>query len=115
MTVPIVFIDIAGPDDAALKTFYSSVFDWQTDQAGKFSVSVDSPIHGAFRKDPAEHRLYMGVADISASLSLVELFGGKVEAPRFEVPGVVVLGLFEDPAGNKMGLVELDGDKPRIP
>lgn len=115
MTVPIVFIDIAGPDDTVLKTFYFSVFGWQTDQVGKFSVSVDSPIHGAIRKDPAEQRLYLGVPDITATLSLVEQFGGTVEASRFEVSNVVVLGLFQDPAGNKMGLVELDGNKPRVP
>jgi hypothetical protein len=28
---------------------------------------------------------------------------------------VVVLGLFRDPAGNAMGLVEMDGDRVRIP
>jgi len=115
MTVPIVFIDIAGPDDSSLKAFYSSVFDWNADSSGKFSVPVDSPIHGAIRRDPAEKRLYLGVPDITQSLSLVEQYGGSVEAPRFEVPGVVVLGLFKDPAGNRMGLVELEGNKPRIP
>jgi predicted enzyme related to lactoylglutathione lyase len=36
-------------------------------------------------------------------------------APRFEVPGVVVLGLFTDPAGNSMGLVEMQDGKPKIP
>ena len=40
---------------------------------------------------------------------------GTVDAPGFEVPGVTVLGLFRDPAGNPMGLVEMDGDSPRIP
>ena len=34
---------------------------------------------------------------------------------RFEVPGVVVLGLFKDPAGNPLGLVEMDGDVPKVP
>jgi hypothetical protein len=27
----------------------------------------------------------------------------------------VVLGLFNDPAGNRLGLVEMDGDTPKIP
>lgn len=44
-----------------------------------------------------------------------EVVGGSVDTPRFEVPGVVVLGLFKDPAGNEMGLVEMEGDKPRVP
>lgn len=34
--------------------------------------------------------------------------------PRFEVKGVVILGLFTDPAGNGMGLVEMTGGKPKI-
>ena len=41
--------------------------------------------------------------------------GGQIVAPRFEVPGVVILGLFTDPAGNRMGLVEMDGDRAKIP
>jgi hypothetical protein len=32
------------------------------------------------------------------------------------VPGVVILGLFNDPAGNRMGLVEMGADgKAKIP
>jgi predicted enzyme related to lactoylglutathione lyase len=54
-----------------------------------------------------------------------EVFGWNIGAdgsttviamsPRFEVPGVVVLGLFFDPAGNRMELVEMDGDRAVVP
>ena len=115
MTTPIVFIDIAGPDDRTLAKFYFSVFGWNVDHENKFVVPVSSEIAGAIRKDPAEKRIYLGVKDVTACLSLVEKEGGQIDAPRFEVPGVVVLGLFKDPAGNPMGLVELDGDQPKIP
>ena len=115
MTTPIVFIDIAGPDDQELANFYSSVFGWGVDKEGKFAAPVSSEIEGAIRKDPAEKRIYLGVQDVTACLSLVEDAGGQVDAPRFEVPGVVVLGLFRDPAGNPMGLVEMDGDRVKVP
>ncbi len=115
MAQPIVFFDIAGPDDALLKSFYATVFGWESDRAGQFAVPVTSPLNGAIRKDPAEKRIYLGVEDVSASLSLVERSGGTIDKPRFEVPGVVVLGLFRDPAGNPMGLVEMDGDSPVVP
>lgn len=115
MTTPIVFFDIAGPDDAALREFYATVFGWQSDDAGQFSTAVMSPIDAAIRKDPAEKRIYLGVPDVTASLHQIEEAGGSVDVARFEVPGVVVLGLFRDPAGNPMGLVEMDGDVPRIP
>ena len=115
MAVPIVFIDIAGPDDTALRAFYASVFGWESDSAGKFVAPAVPPLHGAIRKDPAEKRIYLGVPDVSATLAEIEAAGGAIDVPRFEVAGVVVLGLFRDPAGNPMGLVELDGDKPRVP
>jgi predicted enzyme related to lactoylglutathione lyase len=115
MAQPIVFFDIAGPDDKALKSFYSSVFGWEIDQAGQFGVPVASPIEAVIRKDPTEQRIYLGIPDVTASLSLIEQSGGTVDVPRFEVPGVVVLGLFRDPAGNPMGLVKMDGDSPRVP
>ena len=115
MTQPIVFFDIAGPEDAELQAFYSSVFDWEPDQAGQFSIPVVTPIQGTIRKDPAEKRIYVGVDDVSASLVEIEKAGGTVDVHRFEVPGVVVLGLFKDPAGNPMGLVEMDGDTHRVP
>jgi len=115
MTHPIVFFDIAGPEDAGLTTFYSSVFDWQADQTGQFSVPAVTPVQGAIRNDPAEKRIYIGVHDVTASLIEIEKAGGTVDVPRFEVPGVVVLGLFKDPAGNPMGLVEMDGDSHRVP
>ena len=38
MPCPIVFIDFAGPDDDALRDFYSTVFDWTMDDAGKFTT-----------------------------------------------------------------------------
>ncbi len=115
MAHPIVFFDIAGPDAAALNSFYSSVFEWDIDQTGRFDVPVITPLDGTIRKDPSEKRIYIGVPDVTASLALVEQAGGTIDAPRFEVPGVVVLGLFRDPAGNPMGLVEMDGDRPRVP
>ena len=114
MTYPIVFFDIAGPDDG-LGDFYSTVFGWNLDAQGQFSVPVMNPIDATIRQDPAEKRLYIGVPDVTACLSEIETAGGSVDVPRFEVSGVVVLGLFRDPAGNPMGLVEMDGDKPVVP
>lgn len=115
MSAPVVFFDIAGPDHGALKTFYSLVFGWQIDQDGKFSVAVISPLNATVRNDPSETRIYIGVPDVTATLEQIVANGGTVEVPRFEVPAVVVLGLFRDPAGNPLGLVEMDGSEVRVP
>lgn len=114
---PIIFFDIAGPADAKLAAFYKDVFGWESGPTGSLSVPIGgSPLSGTLRTDPAEKVIYIGVPDVTASLGKVVANGGKIHAPRFEVKGVVVLGLFFDPAGNRMGLVELGADgKAKIP
>ena len=115
---PIVFFDIAGPDFSEQAGFYSKVFNWDIDRDGKVSVPVhNSPtgLTGQIRTDPREAMLYMGVEDISEALAKVETHGGQTTVPRFEVPGTVILGLFTDPAGNRMGLVEISNGEPVVP
>jgi len=46
------------------------------------------------------------VASIDDTMLEIEAAGGSVVTPRTEIPGVVVFGLFTDPAGNMVGLVE---------
>jgi len=112
---PIVFIDFAGPDDMQLRAFYSDVFDWEFDSSGMVNLHFPASIKGTVRKDPAEKRIYLGVPDVTETLARIEAHGGTIDQPRFEVPDVVILGLFRDPAGNPMGLVEMDGDERRVP
>ena len=114
MSAPIVFLDIAGPNQVSLQRFYSTLFGWDA-AAMTFPVSVGTPLSAAIREDPAEKRLYIGVDDIAAKLEEVQALGGSVDRERFEVPGVVILGLFKDPAGNPMGLVEMEDGAPKVP
>lgn len=115
MSRPIVFFDIAGPDEPALRKFYSEIFDWPCGSPGPFQPGSAPNLGAHIRQDPKETLLYIGVEDITATLDAIVAAGGSVDAPRFEVPGVAVLGLFHDPAGNRMGLVEMDGDAAKIP
>lgn len=117
MTTPIVFFDIAGPDLGSQSSFYRTVFGWDVAPDGRVTVDVTggSRLSGTLRADPADKMIYLGVEDVDLALAQVEASGGTVNAPRFAVPGVVVLGLFQDPAGNRMGLVEMEGGKPKIP
>ena len=119
---PIVFFDIAGPNLASQAAFYRTVFGWETDPTGGLTVPVASPLPGNLRVEPpaqgpiAERVLYVGVPDINATLAKVTANGGSVVFGRTVAPGVVVLALFKDPAGNRMGLVELGADgKPIVP
>jgi uncharacterized protein len=129
---PIVFFDIAGPDIGKLAGFYSTVFGWELKLDTPFpgtaaipSVPVLGPaastLSGTLRREEAGDDvqfakvIYLGVDDVTAALAKVEANGGKIHSPRMAVPGVVVLGLFKDPAGNVMGLIEMDGDKAKVP
>lgn len=113
---PIVFFDIAGPDLERQRTFYRDVFGWESAPTGHVSAATPGgQLPGFLRTDPADVVIYFGVADVTATLDRISEAGGEATVPRFEVPGVVVLGLFTDPAGNRMGLVEMDGATPKIP
>ena len=116
MPAPIVFIDLAGPDEETLREFYHTVFDWPAKGETIFTPGSEANLSMTIRQDPTEKIIYIGVPDITASLAAVEAAGGKIDVPRFEASGgAVVLGLFFDPAGNRMGLVEMEGDTPVVP
>ena len=102
-SAPIVFFDVPGPDSAKLKSFYASNFGWGIDAAN----GVTTPnLKGTLRQDPPETLIYLGVADINATLKGVTASGGSVVLPRTVVPNVVTFAIFKDPAGNRVGLVE---------
>lgn len=103
---PIVFFDIAGPDAAKLRSFYAANFGWSIDGAN----AIRTPkLEGTLRQDPPETLIYLGVPDIDAALKAIAASGGSTVVPRTVVPGVVIFALFKDPAGNRVGLVEIKG------
>jgi predicted enzyme related to lactoylglutathione lyase len=121
MPAPLVFFDIASSTLDGQGEFYNAVFDWDVAPDGRFTVPVVSPLPGTFRAEPslpapaAERVLYIGVPDITACLDTVVAHGGAVVFPRFEVPGVVIIAMFTDPGGNRMGLVEMADGVPKVP
>jgi len=103
---PVVYFELAGPDAAQLKSFYSSVFGWSIDATSTIAPTSTGGLRGGIRQDPTEKVLYLGVPDIDAALKQIDAAGGKTIVPRTVVPGVVTFALFSDPAGNRMGLAE---------
>ena len=108
---PIAYFEITGPDGAALATFYSAVFGWQT-APGPFpnyhSLSADSGsgIPGGIRQEQFPERIfYVRVADLQRTLDAAVAAGAKVLVPPTHVPGIVHFALFEDPAGNRTGII----------
>jgi uncharacterized protein len=112
---PIVFFDIASPDDTRLRAFYRELFAWKIGADGTFTAPVTPPLSGLIRRDPADAVFYVGVEDVNATLKKAVANGGTVQIPRLEVPGRVIVGVFRDPAGNPVGLVEMKDGKAKIP
>jgi predicted enzyme related to lactoylglutathione lyase len=120
MPAPIVFVDIVGTELPKQAAFYREVFGWQIGADGGFTAPATAPMRGTLRvedpkENPIERVIYLGVPDINATLAAIAAHGGKTVLPRLEVPNVAILALFTDPAGNRMGLVEMDGDKAKVP
>jgi predicted enzyme related to lactoylglutathione lyase len=121
MAQPIVFFDIVGTELPGQAAFYKAIFDWDSGPGGQLNVPVTSPLMGVLRTEApqpggvAERVLYIGVLNVNATLAAITEHGGAVVFPRLEVKGVAVIAMFTDPAGNRMGLVELDGERAKVP
>jgi predicted enzyme related to lactoylglutathione lyase len=112
---PVVFFSIFGPEGEKLQRFYADLFEWKIAPSGDLTTVVSSPLPATIGKGMAETIVYIGVDDITATLAKVKARGGTIRFPRLEVPGRVVLAVFNDPAGNSVGLVEMEGGKAKVP
>lgn len=112
---PIVHWEVMGEDADVLLEFYGSLFDWKFNPVEGFEnyhmvPSEQAGLGGAVGRGsdemPGYLTFYVEVGDIEETLLVVEKEGGKTVVPRTEIPGTVSFALFNDPAGNLMGLVE---------
>ena len=71
-------------------------------------VGVGGAVGQGNEQMPNYMTIYIQVDSIDEALSGIEASGGATVMPRTEIPGVVTFGLFNDPAGNLVGLVEED-------
>ena len=111
----IVHWELMGPDADGLTGFYKTLFGWDSQAVPGFDdySIVDesqSGLGGGIGKGnehmPSYHTVYVQVANVAEHLEQVEANGGSTVMPRTVVPGMVTFGLFNDPAGNLVGLVE---------
>ena len=109
MADPIGYFEVAGPDPQSLAAFYSGLFGWSSQPGplpGYVTVDAGPGVSGGFRREDGPERvLYIRVSDLHSTLERIVAAGGKVLIPPTDVPGVVRFALFEDPQGNRMGLI----------
>ena len=114
MAHPVMWFEVLGNDGAKLQQFYGGLFGWTFDVIQPINYGVTNTreargiaggIGQAFPGTRSWTTFYIETPDVTASLAQAERLGGKVVMPRTALPGVT-LGVFEDPEGHAVGLVE---------
>ena len=111
MGYPVVQFEIIGENQLLLNDFYGSIFDWKIDPnlSEYLLVSTGSGIVGGIGAMAAARRhvtFYVEVADIAASLALIESKGRRLGFGPHPVPTAAIVAGFTDPEGHLMGLVQ---------
>ena len=110
----VVHFEVTGKDGTALQKFYSGLFDWKLDtnnpdNYGMVDTGVEGAIGGGIGQAPEGSAglvtFYVETNDINRCLKEAESLGGSIVMPRTEM-GVVTIGMFSDPEGHVVGLVE---------
>lgn len=112
MTHPVMWFEVLGADGNRLRSFYGDLFGWTFNLAPTGYGVVEHAGRGipggvgTARDDMRSWvTFYVETADVTAALAKAEALGGKVVVPRMVTPNVT-LGIFEDPEGHPIGLVE---------
>lgn len=116
MTHPVVWFEINGTNADKLHQFYGDAFGWTVDADNPMQYGMVEAVKGRGIPGGIGQKgsgvvnpgvtFYISTTSIEASLTKAEALGAKVLMPRTQLPGGTVLGFFEDPQGNAVGLVE---------
>ena len=119
MGQPVVHFEIMGKDGERLQSYYSELFGWEIDTNNPLNYGVvprddnlapdGTGIGGGIGQAPEGYdghvTFYAGVDDVEAALARAESLGGtRMMGPEKVMEGVVI-GLFQDPEGNTVGVV----------
>jgi predicted enzyme related to lactoylglutathione lyase len=121
---PVVHFEIIGRDPARLRTFFTKLFEWESDtnspvakevsQTGNYGfinryatpegVGIPGGVGGGTTYEP--HSIfYVGVPNVEDALKKAERLGGKRAMGPVKNPGAeLVVAQFTDPEGNLIGL-----------
>jgi predicted enzyme related to lactoylglutathione lyase len=109
MANPVTHFEINGKDKSRLEEFYKSTFEWQIQPVmeGYSLVFPGSGPNGGIGAMGADGvTFYVEVADVGAHLAKIEGLGGKKIMGPEQVPNGPIIGMFTDPEGHMIGLVQ---------
>jgi hypothetical protein len=116
----VVHFEVVGRDADALRSFYGTMFGWETDVQEQFNyglidreantnrhgVGISGGIGYAPEGYDSHVTFYVEVPDVEAALAQAESLGGtRVMGPETLMPGVT-LGQFKDPEGHVIGVLQ---------
>ncbi len=110
---PVLWFEVAGKDQPALKGFYTDMFEWQARDAEGMPYSMmqttSDGIGGGVGAAPpgsdGHVTFYVQVDDLAAALTKAESLGGKQLTEPMDVPGGQQIAHFADPEGHFVGLI----------
>ena len=120
MGMPVVHFEITGKDSKALHAYYSKLFSWEIDAnnpmdyglvAREGNTNADGVgIGGGIAKGPEGYpghvTVYVEVPDVEATLAQAQEMGGQRMMGPEEVMEGLTIGLFTDPEGHVMGVMQ---------
>jgi predicted enzyme related to lactoylglutathione lyase len=119
MGQPVIHFEVIGKDGDALRSFYSSMFEWEIDSnnpmnygmvAREDNVNADGVGIGGgvagYENTGSHVTFYVEVPDVEAALQKAESLGGTRVMGPDKVGGIVELGLFHDPEEHLIGVVK---------
>ncbi len=129
MKHPVVHFEIMGQDAPKLGSFYAHVFGWNVaapipDYEIQYSLVDPVPGHtrgimGGIGKAPNGYgghvTFYVVVDNMESAFAKIEEHGGSRMMGPDKVPNGPVIGLFRDPEGHTIGLVDVGDDMRGAP
>jgi predicted enzyme related to lactoylglutathione lyase len=120
MGQPVVHFEVIGQDGENLRGYYSDLFGWEinADNPQKYGmvqregnlsaegIGIGGGIGPAEGGSPGHVTFYVEVPDVEAALAKAESLGGSRKMGPMDVPGGPTLGMFTDPEGHLLGLVQ---------
>jgi predicted enzyme related to lactoylglutathione lyase len=120
MGAPIVHFEIIARDAKAMSSFYAQMFDWSVDADNEFNygviarednvnpqgIGIGGGIGGVMDGGDGHVTVYAEVPDVEAALARAESLGGKrLMGPDSVMEGITI-GLFADPEGRIIGVIQ---------
>jgi uncharacterized protein len=112
MAHPVIHAEIRSADPDATRKFFGDLFGWKVASEGAFPgyTFIDTGVEGGTYvaispRQGAEDEVlfFVGVEDVTATLTNAEKLGGAIVQPAQQVPGTT-FGVLADPQGHKVGV-----------